>query len=100
MSSEHRIRRQPESLQDLPDPRLVTLEILQPPDLIVGQGSDFSPSTHHKQYSPSNSGPPDICDLMYVRRQPQEMVHNFWGKFLLVKNKIKDCWDDDAVSVF
>ena len=37
---------------------------------------------------------------MYVRQQPQEMVHHFWARFLLVKNKIKDCYDDDAVSVF
>ena len=28
------------------------------------------------------------------------MVHHFWARFLLVKNKIKDCCDDDTVSVF
>ena len=28
------------------------------------------------------------------------MVHHFWARFLLVKNKIKDCCDNDAVSVF
>ena len=66
----------------------------------MGQGSDLNPPTHHKQYSPSNSGPPDICDLMYVRQQPQETVHHFWARFLLVKNKIKYCCDDDVVSVF
>ena len=37
---------------------------------------------------------------MYVRQQPRETVHHFWARFLLVKNKIKDCYDDDAVSVF
>ena len=37
---------------------------------------------------------------MYVRQQPQETVHHFWARFLLVKNKIKDCCDDDVVSVF
>ena len=66
----------------------------------MGQGSDFNPPTHHKQYSPSSSGPPDICDLMYVRQQPQETVHHFWARFLLVKKQIKDCCDDDAISVF
>lgn len=66
----------------------------------MGQVLDFSPPTHHKQYSQSNSGPPDICDLMYVRQQPREMVHHFWSRLLLVRNKIKDCYDDDAVSVF
>ena len=25
------------------------------------------------------------------------MVHHFWARFLLVKNKIKDCCDDEAV---
>ena len=37
---------------------------------------------------------------MYVRQQPRETVHHFWARFLLVKNKIKDCCDDDAVPVF
>ena len=37
---------------------------------------------------------------MYVRQQPRETVHHFWARFLLVKNKIKDCHDDDAISVF
>ena len=49
---------------------------------------------------PGNSGPPDICDLMYVWQQPKETVHHFWARFLLVKNKIKDCRDEDAVSIF
>ena len=40
------------------------------------------------------------CDLMYVRQQPRERVHHFWARFLLVKNKIKDCHDEDAISVF
>ena len=37
---------------------------------------------------------------MLVRQQPQETVHHFWARFLLVKNKIKDCCDNYAVSVF
>ena len=36
---------------------------------------------------------------MYVRQQPEETVHHFWARFLLVKNKIKGCCDGDAVSV-
>ena len=28
------------------------------------------------------------------------MTHHFWARFLLIKNKIKDCYNDDAVSVF
>ena len=90
----------PENSPDTPEPGLVTSEILQTPDSTVGQGANSSPPTHHKQYSPSNSSPPDICDLMYVWQQPRETVHHFWARFLLVKNKIKDCCDDDAISVF
>ena len=78
----------------------MTLEILQSPDSEVGHGSDLSPPAHHKQYSPRNSGPPDICDLMYLRQQPQEIVHHFWARFLLDKDKIKDCCNDDAISMF
>ena len=37
---------------------------------------------------------------MYVRQQSQETVHHFWARFLLVKDKIKDCRDEDATSVF
>ena len=87
-----------ENSPDTPEPRLAASEILQTPDSTVDQGVNLSPSTHHKQYSPSNS--PDICDLMYVRQQPREIVHHFWARFLLVKNKIKDCRDEDAISVF
>ena len=91
---------EPKNASDAPKPRPVTSEILQNPDFSVGQDSDLSPPTHHMQYSPSNSGPPDICDLMYVRQQPLETVHHFWARFLLVKNEIKDCCDDEAISVF
>ena len=85
---------------DLPEPEPVTSEILQASNTILGGDSSFSPPAHHNQYSPSNSGPPDIYDLMYVRQQPQETVHHFWARFLIIKNKIKDCYDDDAVLVF
>ena len=90
---------EPEDRQDTLDPGSVTSQILQTPDAIMGQGSDFSPPTHHKQYYLSHPGPPDVCELMYVRQQPEETVHHFWARFL-VKNKIKDCYDDDAVSIF
>ena len=28
------------------------------------------------------------------------MVHHFWARFLLVKNKIKDYRDEDTISLF
>ena len=59
----------PEKSVNIPEPELLSSEVLQTPDSKLGQGSDLKPPTHHKQYSPSNSGPPDICDLMYVRQE-------------------------------
>ena len=37
---------------------------------------------------------------MSIKQQPQEMFHHFWARFLLVKDKIKDCRDEDAISGF
>ena len=37
---------------------------------------------------------------MSIQQQSQETVHPFWARFLLVKDKVKDCRDKDAVSAF
>ena len=37
---------------------------------------------------------------MSIKQQSQETVHHFWARFLLVKDKIKDCRDEDAISAF
>ena len=37
---------------------------------------------------------------MSIQQQAQERVHHFWARFLLVKDKIKDCCDEDAISAF
>ena len=37
---------------------------------------------------------------MSIKHQSQEKVHHFWARFLLVKNKVKDCRDEDAISAF
>jgi len=57
---------EPKELLDTPETELINSEVSQTPDSTLGQGSDLTPPTHHKQYSPSKSGPPNICDLMYV----------------------------------
>jgi hypothetical protein len=79
----------PEKSVDIPEPELLSSEVSQTPDPKLGQGSDLKPPTH-----------PDIRDLMYVRQQSQETVHHFWARFLLVKDKIEDCRDKDAISAF
>ena len=37
---------------------------------------------------------------MYIRQQSQETVHHFWGRFLLVKNKVKGYRNEDAIAAF
>ena len=37
---------------------------------------------------------------MRMQQQSQETVHHFWARFLLVKDKIEDCRDEDAISAF
>ena len=79
----------PKKSVDIPEPELLSSEVLQTPDPKLGQDSDFKPPTH-----------PDISALMGIRHQSQEMVHHFWARFLLVKDKIEDCRDEDAISAF
>ena len=55
----------------------------------LGRGSDLIPPTH-----------PDIEALMSIKQQSQEKVHHFWARFLLVKDKVKDCRDEDIISAF
>ena len=73
---------------DIREPDLLSPEVLKTPDPKLGQGSDLKPPTH-----------PAIRDLIYIRQQSQETVQHFWARFLLVKDKIKDCHDEDAISV-
>ena len=74
---------------DIVEPDLLSSEDLQTPDPKLGQGSDSNPPTH-----------PDTRDLTYIRQLSEETVHHFWARFLLVKDKIKDCRDEDAISLF
>ena len=79
----------PKKSADNPEPELLNLEILQTPDHNLGQGSYFNPPTH-----------PYISALGGIGQQYKEMTHHFWARFLLVKDKIKDCHDEDAITAF
>ena len=79
----------PKKLVDIPEPGLLSSEATQAPDPIRGKGSDLNPPTH-----------PDSSDLSRIRQQSQETVHHFWARFLIVKDKVKDCCDEDAISLF
>ena len=37
---------------------------------------------------------------MSIKQKSQETVHHFWARFLLVKNKVKDCRDEDMIAAF
>ena len=55
----------------------------------MGQGPDFNLPTH-----------PDTNYLSHIRQAPQEIVHHYWARFLLVMNRVKDCREEDAISFF
>ena len=65
---------------NIPEPELPRSETPLPRDLKLGQGPDLNPPTH-----------PDTNDLSHIRQAPQETVHHYWARFLLVMNKVKDC---------
>ena len=44
--------------------------------------------------------PPYISDLSQIRQEPEETVHHYWARFLVVMNRIKDCREEDAISFF
>ena len=79
----------PKQSEDTPEPGLLSPEGLQTPGNRSGQGPDLIPPTH-----------PDIDALMSIKQQSQETAHHFWARFLLVKDKVKDCRDKDAISAF
>ena len=80
---------EPQKSVDIPEPELSGPVDIQTPDPKSGQGSDSIPPTH-----------PDINALRSIKQQSQETVHHFWARFLLVKNKVKDCRDEDAIAAF
>ena len=48
----------------------------------------------------ANNTYPDLSRLSHIRQEPQETVHRYWARFLLVLNKVKDCREEDVVSLF
>ena len=76
-------------LGNIPEPEPLSSEASLPLGLRSGQGSDLNLPTH-----------PDISDLSHIRQEPQEIVHHFWARFLLVMSKVKDCREEDAISFF
>ena len=55
----------------------------------MGDDSGSIPPTH-----------PNISDLSQIRQEPEETVHHYWARFLLVMNRIKDYCEKEAISLF
>ena len=75
--------------EDTLEPGLFSLEKPQTLDHQSGQGSNPIPPTH-----------PDISALTSTKQQSRETFHHLWARFLIVKDKVKDCRDEDAISAF
>ena len=79
----------PQILGNILEPELLSSGAPLPLGLRLGQDVDLSLPTH-----------PDTSDLSHIRQEPQETVHHFWARFLLVMSKVKDCHEEDAISFF
>ena len=79
----------PDSLDNVQESELPSSETLRPPNLGLGKVSGSTTPAH-----------PNISDLSQVRQRPNEIVHHYWAIFLLVKNRLRDCREEDAISIF
>src|SRR3954467_11994910 len=64
-------------------------EVVRLPNSKPGEVSDLT-----------NSARPILSDLSQVRQMPEETVHHYWARFLLLMNRIKDCHEGGAISIF
>ena len=78
-----------DSLDNIQESKFSSSEIPRPLSLRWGEASDLIPPTH-----------PNISDLSQIRQEPEETVHHYWARFLLVRNMIRDCCEEDAISLF
>ena len=79
----------PDLLDNIQQSKLPNSETPRPLSPKMGRDPDFSPPTR-----------PDICDLSLIRQEPDETVHHYWARFLLVMNRIKDCCEESVISIF
>ena len=79
----------PKKLGTTPDPELSGSKPPMPLGDRLDQNSDSANNTHL-----------DLNRLSRIRQEPQETVHRYWARFLLALNKVKDCRDENMVSLF
>ena len=78
-----------DSLDNIQESKFSSSEIPRPLSLRLGEASNLIPPTHL-----------NISDLSQIRQEPDETVHHYWARFLLVRNRIRDCREEDAISIF
>ena len=78
-----------DSLDNIQESKFSSSKIPRPLSLRWGEASDLIPPTH-----------PNISDLSKIRQEPDETVHHYCARFLLVKNRLRDCREEDAISIF
>ena len=79
----------PDPLDNIQQSKLPNPENSRPLSLRLGGVSNLIPPAH-----------PNISDLSQIRQEPDETVHHYWARFLLVMNRIKDCREESAISIF
>ena len=79
----------PDSLESIQQTKLPNPETSWPLSLRSGGVPNLIPPTH-----------PNISDLSQIQQEPDETVHRYWARFLLVMNRIKDCREESAISIF
>ena len=79
----------PDSLDNVPLSKLPNSETSRPLSLEMGRIPDLITPTRR-----------DIRDLSQIRQEPAETVHHYWARFLLVMDRIKDCREENAISIF
>ena len=78
-----------DSLDNIQRPKLPSSEIFRPLSLRLDGVPNLIPPAH-----------PNTSDLSRIWQEPNETVHHYWARFLLVMNRIKDCREESAISIF
>ena len=78
-----------DSLDDLQQSKLPNPETPRPLSLSLGGVPNLVPPAH-----------PNTSDLYQIRQEPDETVHHYRARFLLVMDRIKDCHEESAISIF
>ena len=78
-----------DSLDDVQQSKLPNPETPRPLSLRLGGVPNIIPPTH-----------PNTSNLSQIWQEPDETVHHYWARFLLVMDRIKDCREEDAISLF